>query len=166
MMQAASLISVMSACGLAGKLVLVVIADRLDRVLLLTIAFLAGAAANAAMILGDDYGLLLAAAGALGFINSAMPPTFNALLADRFGAASFGAAAGLAQPIQAGFSILAVRYAGEVYDRTGVYDALFLTFVIVQIVAAATIFATRLAPTAMAHSPANSVAVPPRRWSH
>lgn len=146
MMQAASLISIMSACGIGAKLLLAVVADRIDRVVLLTILFAAGALLNAGLMFSQTYGQLLAAAAGLGLINAAMIPVQYALFADRFGPASFGTVTGLRIPLSALLGVVGLRYAGEVFDRTGGYEVMFVTFIVVQLVAAATIFATRLAP--------------------
>jgi nitrate/nitrite transporter NarK len=40
-----------------------------------------------------------------------------------------------------------VRYAGEVYDRTGSYNLMFITFVAAQVVAAVLMLWVRLSPT-------------------
>ena len=63
--------------------------------------------------------------------------------ADRFGAPSFGTVTGLTVPVVAALGVMSMRYAGEVYDRTGGYDLLFVTFAVLNIVAAGAIFATR-----------------------
>ena len=144
-MQAASLMSAMSACGIAAKLVLAVVGDRVDRIVLLTVMFLLGAVVNGALAVSDSYLQLLIAAGSLGLIGSAVTPIQYALIADRFGAPSFGTVTGLTVPLVACLGVLSMRYAGEVFDRTGGYDLLFLTFVLFQIIAAFAIFATRFA---------------------
>ena len=41
--------------------------------------------------------------------------------------------------------MIAVRFAGEVFDRTGGYDLMFNVFIIAQIVAAGLMFVTRFA---------------------
>ena len=141
--QAATLISAMAACGVCGKLVLAAVADRIDKIVLLTIVFLLGAVVNAGLMVSDGHVQLLIAAGSLGLVGSAVLPMKYALLADRFGSSSFGTVAGFGVPVSAVIGIVAVRYAGEVFDRTGGYDLLFVTFVVVEIAAALAILALR-----------------------
>jgi len=144
MMQAASLISIMGGFGIAAKLLLSVIGDMLNRVLLLTGVFVAGAVLNVGLLFSHTYVSLMACAAILGLINGFMTPVFYALLADRFGGASFGTARGLTIPLIAGASILTLRFAGEVFDRTGGYDFAFGVFVGLQLLAAALIVAPQL----------------------
>lgn len=144
MMQAAGLISVMGALGIAAKLLLSIIGDMLNRVLMLTGVFVAGAILNACLLFSQTYVSLLACAAILGFINGFMTPVFYALLADRFGAASFGTVRGLTIPLIAGASIVTLRFAGEVFDRTGGYELAFGVFVGLELLAAALIIAPQL----------------------
>lgn len=143
--KAASLMSFMGGGAIAGALLLAVVADKIDRVVLLTILLLAGALLNAALPYAETYERLSAAAFLLGVTSGAFPPLFFALLADRFGPASFGTCRGLTMPLIAALGMTAVRFGGEVFDRTGGYDLMFNTFVIAQIVAAGLMFATRFA---------------------
>jgi len=145
-LQGASLVSAAGVAGISGKAVLAVVADKIDRVLLLTCLFGLLAVTNGALMLSEGYAALLCASVLLGLSGGAMIPAFYALLADRFGVASFGTVRGLMAPISAVLGLVMVRIAGEVFDRTGGYDALFLGFVVVEIVALALMFGTRLIP--------------------
>ena len=144
MMQAASLVSLMSGFSIASMLLLAVIADRIDRIVLLCVLFVLGAAVNVQLAFSHTYILLALAAGTLGLMQGATVPMQYALLADRFGATSYGVVTGLAAPVVAGLGMVAMRFSGEVLDRTGGYDAVFMTFVGLQLVAAGLLFATRL----------------------
>ncbi|HKX78339.1 MAG TPA: MFS transporter [Novosphingobium sp.] len=148
MLQAASLLSITAASGIGAKLVIAVIADRFDRVLLMTALFVIGASLNGALMMSHGYVQLAVVAGGLGIVNSAILPLQFALMADRFGASSFGVVAGLTAPITAVLGVLTIRYSGEVFDRTGNYDLMFVTFLILQATAAVTIFATRFSHVA------------------
>ena len=143
MMQAASLVSVMSGFSIASMLLLALVADRIDRIVLLTILFVVGSAFSLTLTVSHTYALLVSAAAAMGLIQGATVPTQYALLADRFGAASYGVVTGLTVPLVAGLGMITIRYGGEVFDRTGDYGALFMTFAVLQLVAAGTIFVTR-----------------------
>lgn len=156
MIQATTLISVMGGAAIIGALLLAVVADRVDRVVLLSLLFLSGAAINAALLLDHSYPLLAICAGLLGLTLGGAAPAFYALLADKFGAASFGTVRGLSLPVIAVVGMLAVRGAGEVFDRTGGYDLMFAAFIVAQVVAAALIYVTRFggAPAPAAHATA------------
>ena len=143
--EAATIISVMAASGTVGKLILAGFGDRIERVALLAFLFLAGAAANAAILVSHHYLFLLAAVAPLGLLQGATTPLLNAVIADRFGPSSFGTITGLAQPLQSAASMIGVRYAGEIFDRTGSYDLLFVSVIAVQAIAALMMFATRFA---------------------
>lgn len=153
--KAASLMSFMGGGAMAGALLLAVVADKVDRVILLTVLLLLGAVLNAALPYADTYEGLAAAAALLGVTSGALPPLFFALLADRFGPASFGTCRGLTMPLIAALGMIAVRFAGEVFDSTGGYDLMFNTFIAAQIVAAGLMFATRFArPMKLSPAPA------------
>jgi len=79
----------------------------------------------------------------LGISSSAAAPIFYALLADRFGMASFGTVRGLMAFLLAAASAAAVRLAGEVYDRLGSYDAAFYAFIVLGMGAVALMLSTQ-----------------------
>lgn len=143
--QSTSLMSVMGGGAIVGALLLAVIADKLDRVVLLTVLLLLGGVLNAMLPYAQDYPRLLGVAGLLGVTSGTLPPVFFALLADRFGPASFGTVRGLTMPLIAAMGMIAVRFGGEVFDRTGGYEAMFNAFLVAQVLAAGLMFATRFA---------------------
>ena len=145
--QAASLISVLSAAGLVGNLLLAWIADRVDRMKLLGSLFIVVALVNGLLYASHSYPLFVTCAALLGFTGGLVGPAFYALIADRFGPASFGTTNGLMTPILSLVGALCVRYAGEVFDRTGAYSVLFLSFIASQAFAALLIFGTRVLAT-------------------
>jgi len=141
--QATTLISASGVGAMAGKLLLAIVADRVDRVALYTVLLAMIAIVNAALLVNQTYVALLGCSVILGLLSGVLTPIFFALLADRFGSASFGTVRGLMAPIGAVMGAVAVRFAGEVYDRTGGYDVMFSTFIGVQLLAAALMFSTR-----------------------
>ena len=143
MLQATSLVSVLGGAAIAGGLCFSIIADKVDRVVLLSGMFVLEALVNAALLLDKDYFTLLACAGTLGVVSGIVVASFYALLADRFGTASFGTVRGTTFMLTGTLGMISVRFAGEVYDRTGAYDVMFGTFVISHLVAAVLMFATR-----------------------
>ena len=147
--QGASLISVMGGGSIAGGLLLAVIADKVDRISLLAVLFLLAGLLNAALLADHSYALLVGCAALLGVALGMATPAFYALLADRFGPASFGTVRGLTMPVIAAFGMVSIRLAGEVFDRTGSYDLLFSAFIVACVAAAGLIFLTRFASAAI-----------------
>lgn len=146
LIQAATLISAMSASGIAAKLLVALVADRIDRVVLLTVMFLAGAALNFGLVVCDGYAQLLVVAIGLGIATSAILPMIYAVAADRLGVANFGVVVGLIVPVTAVCGVVFIRAAGEIYDRTGGYDLLCMLFGVVHVIAAALICSSRTKP--------------------
>ena len=103
--------------------------DRIARVALLTTLFCIVAFMNLALLLGDSYVSLVICSAFMGLTVGAITPAFLALLADRFGPASFGTANGNITFVMAVLAACAVRYSGEVFDRTGGYDVMFYSFI-------------------------------------
>lgn len=145
--QSASLLSVLGGMGIVGKLILVWLGDKVDRTLALSLLFCVVAVMSAALMFGDTYVTLLACAAFLGLAAGATMPIFLALLADRVGAASFGAANGTASFLMAVFGAISIRYGGEVYDRTGSYDLMFVSFIAIALLSGLLVFVSgRLVP--------------------
>jgi len=141
--KSATLLSILGAMSLFGKLVLAWIGDRIDRVLTLVLIFLFQAFACAALLAGHSYAILLVCAALQGLAAAAITPVFMALLADRIGAASFGTANGAAALFMAICGALTVRLGGEIYDRTGSYDAMFIAFTAISLVSAMLMLASK-----------------------
>jgi sugar phosphate permease len=158
--QAAGLISILAGAGFAGNLLLASIADRVDRMTLLGSLFIIVALVNGLFLFSHSYPLLATCAALLGFTGGIVSAAFHILIADRFGPASFGTAYGLMTPILAITAALCARYAGEVFDRTGGYSLLFLSFIASQAIAAFLMFGTAIwaAPAASAQAPRGSSA--------
>jgi len=144
LLQATSLASIAGSAAFIGKLLFSTVADRIDRVLLLTGIYSLGALANLAMFIGGGYPLLAMNAALLGVCVGIHVPSFNALLADRFGANSFGTVRGVMIPISATFGALSVRFAGAVFDRHGSYKYMFATFIVLHIAAAALMLSSKM----------------------
>lgn len=163
--QAASLISILSGAGLVGGAVAAWIADRVNRYLLLSGVFVLVAAIAVLLFFSRAFEMFAVSAALLGLSTGVAYPAFNAALADRFGAASFGTVAGLAKVLLTVFGAVAVRFAGEIFDRTGSYEMFFATMCGVEILAAALIFGAWMTGRGQAplvrHTPGDAAAVPP-----
>lgn len=142
--QAAGLISITGGAAIASKLLLSVVADRFDRVYMLSVLFALGLIVSILLLIGHGYPLLIACAVMLGVSSSAAAPIFYALLADRFGLPSFGTVRGLMAFLMAVTSAVAIRLAGEVFDRMGSYHYVFYAFIVLGAFVVALMLTTRL----------------------
>jgi MFS family permease len=143
MFQVTSLMSVMGSAAILFKLGLALFADRIDRVIMLTVLLCVEALLNAMLLHSERYVVLLTCAALIGVSSAAISPIMQALQADRLGLASFGTVRGLSTPISAGVSALLVRLSGEIYDRTGSYTTMFLVFGAMQLLAAVMMISVR-----------------------
>jgi MFS family permease len=143
MLQASGLVSVFGGAAIVGGLLFSAIADKIERVIFLTGMFLLVSLLNAALLAYKGYPVLLACTLTLGVVFGTVLNAFYALLADRFGAASFGTVRGTTFLLFGAIGMITVRFSGEVFDRTGSYDLMFGTFAVCQFLAAALMFATR-----------------------
>lgn len=141
--QAASLISAFSTGLLGGILLVAYIGDRVNRVVLLSGMYALLGAMITALLISQSFLLLLAVCAGLG-LSGSTTPVYQALIADRFGPASFGTVRGLMVPIMALMAAVGMRFSGEIFDRTGGYDLMLYIFIVVQLCASMLIYSTRL----------------------
>ena len=152
--KSAYLLSLLGAMSVAGKGLLAVVGDRIDRVKTLALIFCFLAVSCAALLMGNSYEILLFCAALQGLSAAAITPVFMALLADRLGAASFGTANGAAALIMSICGALTVRLGGEIFDRTGSYDAMFVAFIAISLAAAVLVlFSKRISAGQAAPAP-------------
>jgi MFS family permease len=140
--QGASLMSMYGVCAILGALLLAWLSDRFDRLWLLVALIALFALAGTSLLLAGSYPSLLACTGAFGLLGGMITPAFLALLADRFGAASFGTANGTASFLSTIVSAGCIRAAGEMFDRTGSYQLTFLSMGVIGLLAALIMLAT------------------------
>lgn len=152
--KAASLISAIGLSAISGKLLVAAFADRIDRVLALTGLYLLMPVACIVMLFAHSYPMLLFACAFIGLASGSTMPLYLALLADRFGPRSFGTGNGMIMFCIAVISAVAVRYSGEVYDRTGGYQLMFYSFIALGVTAALLMLSVRSGGTRTAMMPA------------
>lgn len=140
---AASLMSALGGAGIVGKAAVAVGGDRVDRSIALAGLFLLISLSGAALLIADGYPGLLAASVLAGLSAGATIPLYLALIADEFGAANFGTVNGYMTFLNAIFGAAAVRLSGEVFDRAGSYEPVFLSLVAFGAAAAALIIISR-----------------------
>lgn len=129
MIQSTGLVSLFGIGAFVGMSVFAAVADKVDRQSMLILLSCTIAILNVALLFGEGYLILATWALFLGIASGPVAPAFFALLADRFGPASFGTVRGLMIPVMAVIGMAAIRLAGEVFDRTGAYDLVLLIFV-------------------------------------
>lgn len=159
-MAAAGLISVYGTAGLVAKGGFALLADRVNpRVLMF--ASLAGFAAGMAMLTQASlgYGAIVAAVSMIGLFGGMMVPMQSLLMPRIFGEHVVGKAYGL----MSGMTLLALMTTpalfGLIFDRTGSYSAIFVTFAGLALVVMLAVAAMRLHPRYVAEDPAMAPAL-------
>lgn len=144
---AAGLISVYGAAGLVAKGGFALLSDRVSpRVLMF--ASLAGFAAGMAMLTQASlgYAAIISGVGLIGMFGGIMVPMQSLLMPRIFGENVVGKAYGL----MSGVTLLALMTTpalfGLIFDRTGSYAAIFVTFVGLAVVASLAVAAMRMHP--------------------
>lgn len=141
--QAALLMSSLTFSAIVGKLIIGALADRVDKRWL----FAAVAACNLGFLVvlmsAPSYPVLMLACALIGLAIGGTYPLWMTLTADCFGSASFGSVMGAMNLVVMPFSIIAVRFIGEVYDRTGGYNPAFQVFIGTAVISALLVFAVR-----------------------
>lgn len=127
--QGAFLISIVAACGVAGKLLFGVMADRIDLRMGLAIAILL-LIAGLGFFLGEGLAMLIAGSVATGLAAGGMLPVWGAILAWLFGAQNYGRVMGQMNPVIVPMYLAAPLLAGALYDQTGTYRTAFIIFIV------------------------------------
>lgn len=146
-MAAAGLISVYGTAGLVAKGGFALLADRVNPRILM-FASLAGFAAGMAMLTQASlgYGAIVAAVSMIGLFGGMMVPMQSLLMPRIFGEHVVGKAYGL----MSGVTLLALMTTpalfGLIFDRTGSYSAIFVTFAGLALVVMLAVAAMRLHP--------------------
>jgi MFS family permease len=141
---ASGLIMVVAICGLLGKLVFGVAADKLGHKLALWSAQLLVAAGFVLLAIEPSYPLILLACVSIGLAAGGMLPVWGAFIADIFGLHSYGRAFGLMAPIITLFVMVGFPLTGRLYDATGSYSLCLSIFSGLMVVAAVLVVPLRL----------------------
>ncbi|MDG6079855.1 MFS transporter [Erythrobacter litoralis] len=128
LVQASTLISMIGVSGLLGKFALAIIADRFDRMKLVTFGVAVIMAFAFSLTLELGYWGLAISCSLAGLAIAGFWPVYSALLADIFGANSLGSVEGLVAPIISLTSAGAIYLAGVTFDVNGDYRLTFLIF--------------------------------------
>ena len=132
---AAFVVSCMTVSAICGKLLVGYLADKIDlRYVFYVVAF-AHIAILVIYLAQPPYWVLLVFATLFGLGIGGVFPVWTTLLAWLFGSKSYGTIMGLMTVILKLFSIVAVRFIGEVHDATGSYVTAFWIFMGAVVVA-------------------------------
>jgi MFS family permease len=142
--RAALLMSCLTFSAIFGKLAIGMLADRVDKRWLFTAVAACNLAFLVVLLLSPGFVTLLVACCIIGLAIGGTYPLWMTLTADCFGSTSFGAVMGTMNFVVMPFSIAAIRFIGEVFDRTGSYDLAFQVFIATAFVATALIWMVRL----------------------
>ncbi len=150
----AVLVSVKTISAIAGKILVGYLADKVD----LRLVFLYVAGSNATLltiyILQPSFWFLLASTALFGVAVGGVLPVWSTILAWLFGSRSYGTVMGLMAIIMQPFAIVALRFIGEVHDRTGTYVPAFAVFI--GLVIGAMLLISRVRPDTGAPPPRES----------
>ena len=126
--EAALLLSILSVSGIAGKMISGFLADHYDKRILMTIALALNMLFLMILYAKPDYLFLLLACAISGLTTSGLYPLYSALLADCYGKEYFGTVLGTISMVSMPLGLIAIWYVGYLFDKTGSYDEVFLTY--------------------------------------
>jgi MFS family permease len=141
--EAAILISVFSISAAIVKVGSGLVLEIVDRRLVMLASTGVMLLATVVLSSSSDYAMLLLACCLVGTALGCMLPSAPALVAEYFGSVSFGTIMGGMYVATGISSIVSVAFVGAVFDRTGSYNAAFMTFVGLSVLAAAAVIAVR-----------------------
>ncbi len=142
--QASFLMSCLTFSAILGKLAIGALADRVDKRWLFCAVACCNLAFLAVLLMEPDFVVMLVACSIIGVAIGGTYPLWMTITADCFGARSFGTVMGSMNLVVMPFSIIAIRFIGEVFDRTGSYDIAFFAFMGTALLSMALILAVRL----------------------
>lgn len=158
LIEAGILMSCITGAGFAGKVGIAALADRIDKRLIFCTIALANVAFLAILLAEPPYALLLAVCCVMGLAVGGTMPVWYALVADIFGARSFGSVTGAMGPVILILVMIAMRFVGASYDEHGNYAQAFQIFMVVSLIPILLILLTRMPGAPVVVPPANAVA--------
>ena len=140
------LLAVMAGFILAGKPMLGWLSDRIGAKFTIALAIICQAVGVGLFWMGGGFAIALIAVVVYGFGFSGVTPLQSVATAAIFGKQSYGRANGLMQPFMLPVALMASPLAAWIYDTTGSYNAAFLQFMIILIVAFPVLMLLKLKP--------------------
>ena len=123
---AASLVSILSATSMIGKLGFGTLAERFPPKWLFVAGLSMNVASFAVLFVAKGAAMLMLACLLLGLSTGGMFPLWSLMTAQQFGEAAFGRALGLMNFMMVPLTAVASPLAGWIYDRTKSYDGVIL----------------------------------------
>ncbi len=142
--RAALLLSCLTFSAIVGKLAIGALADRYDKRYLFCVVAACNVSFLCLLLIEPAYPVLIAACCIIGLAIGGTYPLWTTLTADCFGAASYGAVMGSMNLVMMPLAIIAIRFIGEVFDRTGSYNSAFVVFIASAVVAVALVLRLKL----------------------
>lgn len=128
--------AVLNASSILGKLLCGVLVERIDWRVIFTGVALANGAIALMLVIKPSYPIVLMVFGGAGTAVGALGTLWTIMVGQIFGVRSLGFVQGAMSFAIMALSILAVRLAGESFDRTGGYDLVFGFFAAASVIAA------------------------------
>jgi MFS family permease len=126
--EAGTAMSIYGVAALAGALLFAWLGDRFNRNVAFAVVAAAIGLGSGGLLIGHGHVAILTCVVLMGLAGGGSAPAQLALLADRFGAASFGVATGAASFLATLITAVFLRLGGELFDRTGNYRLMFAVF--------------------------------------
>jgi len=142
----AFLISAFSIAAALTKIAAGVMSDYSDKRVLIFASAVLLMAALMILSLSTGYGAILTALSIAGVALGGVLPASNALIAERFGASRFGSVIGWNYVLIYGSVILAVRFVGSSFGRTGSYHVAFQGLLLAMLLMSVVAFLIEMRP--------------------
>ncbi len=126
---AALFVSCLTLSAICGELLVPFLADRIDVRQIFGVIFLCHVALLTVLIVQPSYWVLIGVASTFGVAVGGAYPVWLGLTAKVFGAKSYGTIMGVMAMMMRPISVVAIRFIGEVRDRTGGYPIGFAAFI-------------------------------------
>jgi MFS family permease len=127
--QTALLYSMIALCSFAGKIVSGSLIDRIGLRLTGGLTVVLMATGMLLFLLFDSYSALLTASVVVGLATGGVSPVWTTMIAQGFGAKSFGRTFGVMNPMHIPITGPSAPLAGFISDTTGSYDLVFLIYI-------------------------------------
>ncbi len=150
---AALVLSVLGASSLGGMMVVGYLSERIDPRQIFAMIVALHVALLSLFMIQPSYPLLLAGAAVVGLGIGGVLPAKQVLMASSFGSASYGTVLGTGSIILQVLMMIALRFIGEVHDRTGSYTLGFEVFIALAVISGILIWQVRLLRPASAATP-------------
>jgi len=139
----ALLVMVKAISAAFGKVLIGLLADKVDLRFLYAYVALSAALLLTIYSLQPSYTVLMISVALLGITVGGVYPVWTTLMAWLFGSRSYGTVMGIIATVIPFTAIVSTRFIGEVHDRTGTYIPAFITFIALVLFSIVLIFLLR-----------------------